>query len=102
MPSGSGGLCGPSDNVRQEYRTRIRISKFAKEHQIPPEATGVLILAGQFLFHDADNIERFVDSIIEEVYELKNIPAVVLISSKTFGDVDAWVVEREGFISIRN
>ena len=102
MPSGSGGLCGPSDNVRQEYRTRIRISKFAKEHQIPPEATGVLILAGQFLFHDADNIERFVDSIIEEVYELKNIPAVVLISSKTFGDAGAWVVEREGFISIRN
>ena len=102
MPRGSGGLCGPSDNVRQEYRIRIRINRFAKELQIPPEETGILILAGQFLFHDADDIEGFVDSIIEEVYELKNIPAVVLISDKMFGDADACIVEREDFIYIRN
>ena len=102
MPSGSVRLYGPSDNVRQEYRTRIRINNFAKERQIPPEETGILILAGQFLFQDANDVERFVDSIIEAVYELKNIPAVVLVSAKTFGDTDAWTVEREDFISIRN
>ena len=102
MPSGSGRLYGPSDNVRQEYRTRIRISNFAKERQIPPEETGILILAGQFLFQDANDVEGFVDSIIEAVYELKNIPAVVLVSAKTFGDADAWTVEREDFIYIRN
>ena len=102
MPSGSGGLYGPSDSVRQEYRIRIRINQFAKEHQIPPEETGILILAGQFLFQDADDIEGFVDSIIEEVYELKNIPAVVLVSNKIFGDADAWTAERDDFIAIRD
>ena len=102
VPKGSGGLYGPSDNVRQEYRTRIRINRFARELQIPPEETGILVLAGQFLFHDVGDIEVFVDYIIEEVYELKNIPAVVLVSGKVFGDADAWIVEREDFIAIRN
>ena len=27
---------------------------------------------------------------------------MVLVSAKTFGDADAWTVEREDFISIRN
>ena len=102
MLQGSYGLSGPSDNVRQEHRVRIRINTFAREHQIPPEEAGVLVLAGQFLFWDVDNVEGFVDYIIEQVYELKNIPAVVLVSGKTFGDAEIKTVEKDDFIFIRN
>ena len=47
-------------------------------------------------------MERFVDYMIEEVYALKNIPAVVLVSEKTFGDVETQMIEREDFTFITN
>ena len=40
MPSGSGRLYGPSDNVRQEYRTRIRISNLYAKESTPDSARG--------------------------------------------------------------
>ena len=102
MPQGSYGLSGPSDNVKQEHRVRIRINRFAKEHQIPPEETGVLVLAGDFFFGGADDIEKFVDYITEEVYELKNIPAVVLVTRKMFVGVETKIAEKDDFVLIRN
>ena len=102
MPQGSYGLSGPSDNVRQEYRVRLRINRFAKERQIPPEETGVLVLAGDFFFGGTNEIERFVDYIAEEVYELKNIPAVVLVTRRMFVGVDTKIAEKDNFVLIRN
>lgn len=101
MPQGSYGLLGPSDNVRPEYRVKIRINQFVKERQIPPEETGVLVLAGDFFFRGAGDIERFVNSIVEEVYELGNIPAVVLVTRRMF--VGETKIEGKGdFVLIRN
>ena len=102
MPQGTYGLSGPSDNVRQEYRVRLRINKFAKEHQIPLEETGVLVLAGDFYFGNAGDIEEFVDYIAEEVYELNNIPAVVLVTRRMFVGVEAKIAEKDDFVLIRN
>ena len=92
------GAC-PSDNVRQEYRVRLRINGFAKERQIPPEETGVLVLAGDFFFGGANEIERFVDYIAEEVYELENIPVVVLVTRKMFVGVDTKIAKRTTLFS---
>ena len=102
MPQGTYGLSGPSDNVRQEYRVRLRINKFAKEHQIPLEETGVLVLAGDFYFGNAGDIEEFVDYIAEEVYELNNIPAVVLVTRRMFVGVEAKIAEKDDFVLICN
>ena len=102
IPRGLSGLSGPSDNVRQGHRARIRIQQIARERQIPPEETGVIVITGPFHFWGIDDVERFVDHMIEEVYALKNIPAVVLVSEKTFGDVDAKMIEREDFTFITN
>ena len=102
IPRGLSGLSGPSDNVMQENRARIRIQQIARERQIPPEETGVIVITGPFHFWGIDDVERFVDHMIEEVYALKNIPAVVLVSEKTFGDVDAKMIEREDFTFITN
>ena len=101
VPGESGGLCGPSDGVSEGHRTRIRIDRFARERQIPPEATGILVLAGQFLFNGTGDVGRFVDCIIERVYELRNVPAVVLVSTK-FGEGDACVEERDDFVFARS
>ena len=102
MPKGGGGLHGPPDNARQEHRVKTRINKVAREHQIPSEYTGVLVITGHFLFWDVSDVEKFVDSIIEDVYEQDNIAAVVLVSSKIFGEVDIQTVERRDFVFIRN
>lgn len=102
MPQGSYGLTGPSDNVKPEYRVRLRISRFARERQIPPEETGVLVLAGNFFFRGAKDIERFVDHIAEGVYELENIPAVVLVTRRMFVGADAKIAEKDDFVFIRN
>lgn len=98
---GSHGLLGPADNVRQDYRVKIRINKFAKEKQIPVDQMGILVLVGNFSFWGLD-IESFVDVIMEEVYELSNIPAVVLISTKVFSDGKPKVVKKKHFIHIDN
>ena len=102
IPRGISGLSGPSDNVRQEHRARIRIRQIARERQIPPAETGVIVITGPFRFWGIADVERFVDYMIEEVYALKNIPAVVLVSEKTFGDVEAQMIEREDFTFITN
>ena len=102
IPRGLSGLSGPSDNVRQEHRARIQIRQIAWERQIPPEETGVIVITGPFRFWGIADVERFVDYMIEEVYALKNIPAVVLVSEKTFGDVEAQMIEREDFTFITN
>ena len=102
IPRGLSGLSGPSDNVRQEHRARIRIQQIARERQIPPEETGVIVITGPFRFWGIDDVEKFVDHMIEEVYALKNIPAVVLVSEKTFGDGEAKMIERKDFIFIIN
>ncbi len=49
-----------------------------------------------------DDVERFVDYIIEEVYDMGNIPAVILISRKMFGDPEIENIKRQHFIFIRN
>lgn len=103
VPQGSGWISGPPDNVREEYRARIRIDQFSKRRQIPPEELGVLVLTGGFFFGDADVAERFVDHIIEEVYELENVRAVVLVSHKAVGDTrETEIVDRKDFVYVRN
>lgn len=98
---GNHGLLGPTDNVRQDYRVKIRIDKFAKEKQIPVDKMGILILVGNFSFWGLD-VESFVDIIIEEVYDLRNIPAIILVSTKIFSDGKTNIVEKEDFIHIDN
>ncbi|MCH8914420.1 MAG: hypothetical protein IIA82_00990 [Thaumarchaeota archaeon] len=102
LRKGNHGLLGPSDNVRQDYRAKIRIDKFAKERQIPTDKTGILVLVADFSFWSIEYVEKFVDMIIEAVYELSNIPAVVLFSTKVFADGEPSIVEKEDFIFIRN
>ena len=102
VPRGSNGLSGPSDNVRQEYRVKAKIASFAKSRQIPINEAGVLVISGNFLFGGVDDVERFVDYIIEEIYETSNLYAVVLISRKMFGDAENEDVEKPDFIFIRN
>ena len=102
IPRGLSGLSGPPDNVMQEHRVRIRIQQIAREQQIPLEETGVIVITGPFRFWGIDDVERFVDHMIEEVYALENIPAVVLVSEKTFGDGEAKMIEREDFTFIVN
>ena len=103
LPRSSGLLSGPPHGVREEHRVRRRIGQFAGESQIPPEETGILFLTGPFLFQGADDVERFVDCMIEEVYKMGNIPAVVLVSSKILGgDEESTITETQDFTLIRN
>ena len=62
---------------------------------------GILFIFGSFIVRDMD-VERFVDGIIEEVYELNNIPAVVLIGAKitTLSQDTPRMVEKEDYIDI--
>ena len=62
----------------------------------------MLVISGDFLFEGADDVERFVDYIIEDVYETGNLHAVVLISRKMFGGGGNENVERQDFIFARN
>ena len=102
MPKGNHWLCGPPNSMREEQRIKTRIRRMVGEHQIPLGTTGVLVITGLFSFWNIDDAERLVDSIIEDVYDLENIPAVVLISSKIFGESEIQVVEKDDFIFIRN
>ena len=102
MPRGSNGLSGPSDNVKQEYRVKAKIASFAKSRQIPINEAGVLVISGNFLFGGVNDVEKFIDYIIEEIYETSNLHAVVLISRKMFGDAENEDVEKPDFIFIRN
>ena len=102
MPRGSNGLSGPSDNVKQEYRVKAKIASFAKSRQIPINEAGVLVISGNFLFGGVNDVEKFIDYIIEEIYETSNLHAVVLISRKMFGDAENEDVEKPDFIFIHN
>ena len=103
LPRSSGWLSGPPHGVREEHRVRRRIGQFAGECQIPPEETGALFLTGPFLFQGADDAERFVDCIIEEIYQIRNVPAVVLVSGKTLGGhEETAITETQDFTFIRN
>jgi len=99
---GSHGLLGPPDNVRQDYRSKIRINQFAKEKQIPTNKTGMLVIVGGFFFWNLEHVKNFVDVIIEAVYEMSNVPAVVLMSTKVFSDGKHTIVEKDDFIFIEN
>lgn len=102
MPRG-GGMRGPPDNVSPEYRVRARINKFVHKGQIPPEHPGVLVITGHFFFGDADRAGRFVDQIIESVYEMRNILAVVLVAGNIDGDdEETTITDRRDFVFIRN
>ena len=102
VPRGTHGLSGPSHDGRQEHRVRSRIANFARNCQIPTNKTGVLVISGDFFFDGADDVERFVDYIIEETYETGNLHAVVLISRKMFGNGGNEDVEGPDFIFARN
>ena len=103
VPRGSCGLYGPSSNVREEHRIRGRINQFSRERQVPQEHLGILVLAGRFFFWSVDDAESFVDKIIEAVYELENIQAVVLVSDKAIADKrETEIVDRADFVYIRN
>ena len=102
MPRG-GGMRGPPYNVSQEHRAGTKIDGFARKCQIPPECPGVLVITGHFLFGDADNAERFVDHIIEKVYELENIQAVVLVGGNIVGgDEETTITDRRDFVFVSN
>ena len=102
IPKGSHGLMGPIDSTRQDQRAKTKMKKFRKEGQIPVDKMGILILVGNFSFWSV-NVESFVNGIIKKnTYKLKNIPAVVLISTKIFSDTKPNVVEKEDFIHINN
>ena len=102
MPRG-GGMYGPSDNVSQEHRVRTKIDGFARKCQIPPGEPGVLVITGHFLFGDADHAGRFVDRVIEKVYELRNILAVVLVTGNIIGDKEeTTITDRRDFVFVRN
>ena len=103
MQRGGGGMRGPPYNVSQEHRTGTKIGGFARKCQIPSECPGVLVITGHFLFGDADRAERFVGHIIEKVYELENIQAVVLVSGNIVGDnEETTITDRQDFVFVRN
>ena len=102
MPRG-GGMRGPPDNVSLEHRVMTRINKFAQKCQIPPEHPGVLVITGHFFFGDADRAGRFVDQIIESVYEMGNVLAVALISGNIVrDDEETTITDRQDFVFVRN
>ena len=102
IPRG-GGMLGPPDNVSPEHRVRVRINRFVHKGQIPPEHPGVLVITGHFLFGDADRAGRFVDQIIESVYEMGNILAVALVAGDIIGDDgETTITDRQDFVFVRN
>ena len=102
LPRGSRGLSGPPVRTRPASKIKQKINKFANEHQIPQSEIGVLVITGQFISWDINYIEKFVDSITEHVNKLENIPAVVLVSPKSYGQVEIETVEKENFVLIKN
>lgn len=104
IPRGwSGGMYGPPYHTRVERRVRDRINKMARERQLPPGETGVLVVKGPFLFADADAAERPVAYITEALHRVRNVPAVVLVSDKILGGHEKpAITDRQGFAFIRN
>ena len=63
----------------------------------------MLVITGHFRFGDADRAGRFVDQTIESVYEMGNIPAVVLVAGDIIGDdEEITITDRQDFVFIRN
>ena len=104
IPRGwSGGMYGPPYHTRVERRVRDRINKMARERQIPPGETGVLMIKGPFFFADADAAKRPVAYITKALRRIRNVPAVVLVSNKILGGHEKpAITDRQGFAFIRN
>ena len=102
IPPNSRGLSGPPDSTQPEGRIKARINQIVKERQIPPDKNGVLAITEQSGLENINSVERIVDMIVERVNRLENIPAVVLISPKLFGEVETGVVKKENFVLIMN
>lgn len=63
----------------------------------------MLVITGHFFFGDADRAGLFVDQIIESIYEMGNIPAVVLVACNIVGDdEETTITDRRDFVFIRN
>lgn len=103
MQRTAGWMAGPPHHMTQERRARDRINKVARESQIPPDRTGVVVVRGPFLFADAGGAERSVTYITNGLARLRNVPAVVLVSDKTFGgSEESAVSEMPGFTFMRS
>ncbi len=59
-------------------------------------------LVSDFYFWKIDDVSELVDALLESVYELVNIPAVILWSRKIISDGKTNITERENFIFIEN
>ncbi|MDE1765079.1 MAG: hypothetical protein KGI27_02270 [Thaumarchaeota archaeon] len=100
MSGQTSGLHGPDDGVRSEHRIRIRLQQIKNEQQIPQDRTGVIILSSKdFFFMDDQVVSGLVDSIIESVYELRNIAAVVLYNNVVvLGETQPRKAENDDYI----
>ena len=96
-----GGVFGPPEDSTDLFRVRSRIIGIKREKQIPKDEMGILFILGSFFIRDVD-VERFVDGIVEEVYELVNIPAVVFVGTKvtTLSQETPKIIEKKDYIDI--
>ena len=100
LPSDS-QLLGPYKGTSNVSRVRTKIIQAQREKQIPTNEMGVLFILGIFEIHNK-NVESFVDEIIEEVYELINIPAIVLTTARItiLSQEVTSISETENYINI--
>jgi len=95
------GLVGPDGGTRPEFRVKIRLDRIKKEKQIPENNIGIVILASNdFMFLDEEYVYPFINSVIESVYELENITAVIFYNNNvTIGnDTIPKKIENDEFI----
>lgn len=94
------GFHGPDDGVRSEHRIRIRLQQIKSEQQIPLDKLGVIIISSKdFFFLEDQTVSRFVDFVIESVYELRNIAAVVLYNNAVIvGETQPRKTENDDYI----
>ena len=94
------GLHGPDDRVNLQHRIRTRLRQIKNEQQIPQDRTGVIILSSKdFFFMDDQIVSRLVDSIMESIYELRNIAAVVLYNNVVvLGEIQPRKAENDDYI----
>ncbi len=99
-----GGLIGPDDEVKPESRIKLRLENIRKRPQIPDEKLGAIVLSSKdFYIYDEQHASRIVNSIIESVYDLRTIPAVVLYENGIlFGDLEKKTRHFEDFIYVQN
>lgn len=98
-----GGLLGPDDKVNHAFRVRLKLDQMRKKPQIPQNKPGVIILSSRHFFFEEKSVSSFVNTVIESVYELSNIVAVVLYNnSLLFGDLTTKVTRNEDYIFMQN